>query len=486
MRLARTFAALALPISFAIPFALLAGSAAAQHHAMVDKVDYDDPGGGDRDVPEGCVGVTNKVLINGAATTFSPSTITIDAGQPVCWTWNVAGVSHNLRADDGSFTTGPPTSQTTFQRTFADAGTYGYHCQVHGSPTGGMRGTVIVRSLDDPPESGPGTLSINPDAYTVDENAGELSITVERTGGSDGKVTVKIATGTGSAAKGKDFLPRTAVLTWSPGDAEAKTVVVKIKNDTLIEPDESFSVALSKVTGGATLGTSSASVTIHDDDGCPSSAPAAAPAALKASGQSAREIRLSWAADAARAKAVYVERRDGDGAFREIAALAGSTGDYVDAGLPNGSTFHYRLRVQAGDGLWEYSEIAAAATDGAIGACAGGAQTLCLGGGRFEAKVEFRAGEGEPLRAAIRAEAPAAARSGLFSFAPAGDAQLMLKVVDGCADNQHYWVQLAAVTDAELAVSVRDTETGRTWAFYNPAGRAAGAVRDVDAFGTCP
>jgi hypothetical protein len=75
---------------------------------------------------------------------------------------------------------------------------------------------------------------------------------------------------------------------------------------------------------------------------------------------------------------------------------------------------------------------------------------------------------------------------GLLALGNADDPELMLEVVDGCAENDHFWVELAALTDLELEVSVRDAQTGRTWVFYNPAGRAAGAWRDLDAFGTCP
>jgi len=482
----RSLPTLALALLLPIAALLLALPATAQHHAMNDKADYDDPGGGDDNVPEGCVGVTNKVVITGSSTAFSPGTITIDAGQPVCWTWNTASVSHNLKADDDSFSSGQPTNHGTFQRTFNTPGTFGYHCQVHGSPTGGMHGTVTVREADDDGGgSGPGTLSIDPAAYTVDESAGTVDLTVTRSGGSDGKVTVKIATGTGSASKGKDFLPRTSVLTWLDGDGAAKTFTVTVKQDTLIEQDESFAVTLTKVTGGATIGTGGASVTIHDDDGCPGSA-LVAPAGLKASGQSAREIRVSWAVDAGRAQAMHVERRGDDGGFREIAVLPAGSSEYVDADLASGAVYQYRLRAEGAEGLSEYSEIAAGSTDGAIGACKAGAQTLCLAGGRFEAKAAFRRGDGEPLRSALRIEGAAGARAGFFAVAPADGAELMLKVIDGCADNGHYGVQLAALVDGELAVTVRDTQSGRTWAFYNPPGKAAGVVRDVDAFGGCP
>ena len=91
----------------------------------------------------GCTGVEAKITISRSGTTFSPATVTVDAGQPVCWTWS--GTEHTVKGDDGSFTSGPPTASGTFQRTFNAPGTYGYHCQVHGTPTSGMRGTVVVR-----------------------------------------------------------------------------------------------------------------------------------------------------------------------------------------------------------------------------------------------------------------------------------------------------------------------------------------------------
>lgn len=485
MRLARTISALA----FLVAAVLFAAPAAAQHHMPTGKVDYEPGGGGDPEPPEGCTGVANKVQITGTQQTFGPSTITIDAGQPVCWTWSTGSVSHNVRANDGSFGSGEPTANGTFQRTFTEPGTYGYHCQVHGSPSAGMRGTVVVRDTSGggggEEETGPGTLSIDPGAYEVDENGGSASLTIVRTGGSDGKVTVTVTTVGASAKKGKDFTNRKVKLTFNNGDRGPKTFTVPIKNDRTVEGDESFVVTLSKPTGGVTIGNSSAEVTIHDDESAEDSA-LLAPFGVEAAGVSGREIRLAWAADGPATKAVRIERSNGDGDFREIAVVPAGGGEYVDAGLTSGARFHYRLRAEGSGELSEYSEVVAAATDGAIGSCAGGAQALCLGGGRFEAKATFRGADDEPLRAALRSEAPAGGHTGLLAFGNAGDPELMLKVVNGCAENDHFWVELAALTDFELEVSVRDTQTGRTWVFYNPAGRAAGARRDLDAFGTCP
>jgi plastocyanin len=470
---------------------LLAAAAAGQHHAIGGKVDYDpDPVGGDPHPPEGCAGVPAKITIGGS-TSFAPATITVDAGQPVCWTWTATGAEHNIKADNGSFTSGPPAERGTFQYTFTAPGTYGYYCQVHGTLTAGMRGRVVVRDTSGGGGGGgqgAGQLAISP-AYTVNEGAGSLTVTVERMGGSDGAATVKFATANGTAKSGKDFLPRAGTLKWVSGDQAPKTIQVPIKNDSAPESDETFGVKLSKATG-ATMSISNATVTIHDDDSPGCGAGVAAPLQLRAQGQSPSEIRLTWADESAAASSFVIERRQPDGVFREIASLpAASAGiaSFTDSGLPGGATFQYRVRTEGIDGVSAFSAIAAGATDGSTAAC-DAMRALCLQGGRFEATVEWRPSEAEASRQAKRVmlSETTGRGGGLFSFAPHDSPQLLLNVSDGCAVNGHYGLSLAAVTDAELTVKVRDTQTGRTWVYFNPEGSAPAPVRDADAFATCP
>lgn len=83
---------------------------------------------------------------------FSPSSVTINVGDTV--TFTNAGGTHNVAADDGSFrcaegcdATGgngdPNNDNWTSTVTFNQAGTFGYHCEVHG--TMGMTGTIVVQ-----------------------------------------------------------------------------------------------------------------------------------------------------------------------------------------------------------------------------------------------------------------------------------------------------------------------------------------------------
>ena len=70
---------------------------------------------------------------------FSPKSATITHGQSVCWE-NVATFTHTVTSDDGtSFDTNLPAGNR-FIYTFANPGTFTYHCKIHS----GMTGTITV------------------------------------------------------------------------------------------------------------------------------------------------------------------------------------------------------------------------------------------------------------------------------------------------------------------------------------------------------
>ncbi|MGQ0699783.1 MAG: Calx-beta domain-containing protein [Panacagrimonas sp.] len=79
-----------------------------------------------------------------------------------------------------------------------------------------------------------------------------------------GPVSVRFATQDGTAKKGSDYLTKTGTLTFSSGQSSGN-VVVRIKGDRLIEPNETFRLLLSNPVG-ATLAASTATGTIRNDD----------------------------------------------------------------------------------------------------------------------------------------------------------------------------------------------------------------------------
>jgi len=115
----------------------------------------------------------------------------------------------------------------------------------------------------------PGSLEFSSGNYSAAETAGSISITVTRTGGSAGDVSVDYATSDGTAAAGADYGSASGTLTFLDGET-SRSFIVSINNDEGYEGDEDFNVALSNPAGGASLGgQDSAVVSITDDDSPP-------------------------------------------------------------------------------------------------------------------------------------------------------------------------------------------------------------------------
>jgi parallel beta-helix repeat protein len=114
--------------------------------------------------------------------------------------------------------------------------------------------------------SSPGTLQFSAASYSVNENGTSATITVTRTGGSDGSVSVQYTTSNGTAAAGSDYTTASGALTFGTGET-SKTFTVLIANDALLEGNESINLTLSNPTGGATLGAQATAVlTVTDDE----------------------------------------------------------------------------------------------------------------------------------------------------------------------------------------------------------------------------
>lgn len=74
----------------------------------------------------------------------------------------------------------------------------------------------------------------------------------------------------------------------------------------------------------------------------------------------------------------------------------------------------------------------------------------------------------------------------LFFFFDENNVELVVKVLDGCAINERFWVFAAGLTDVEVTVTVLDTSSGQVWTYENPFGADFPPLKDVEAFATCP
>lgn len=140
-----------------------------------------------------------------------------------------------------------------------------------GGATVGMQSSAVVTIIDDEIAM-PGTLALSSATYSVGEAGVNATITVNRTSGTDGAVSVNYSftdgTATGGAICGGsvDYGNVGGTVNFANGQS-SQTFNIPICNDMAIEGDENFTVTLSGATGGATIGMpSSAVVTITDDD----------------------------------------------------------------------------------------------------------------------------------------------------------------------------------------------------------------------------
>jgi plastocyanin len=88
----------------------------------------------------------NATVTANAQNTFSPATVTIDAGDTVTWQYG-GGLNHTVTSKSTNWQhntpLGPPSLTAQTSETFKVPGTYTYVCTTHEAQ--GMRGTIVVR-----------------------------------------------------------------------------------------------------------------------------------------------------------------------------------------------------------------------------------------------------------------------------------------------------------------------------------------------------
>jgi len=128
-----------------------------------------------------------------------------------------------------------------------------------GTPFGATGTAYLMAST-------PGIVAFDDDTATVSENAGTITVSVTRTVGLAGAVSVDYATADGSATAGSDYTATNGTLNWMDGESAAKVFTVAITDETDIDGNENFSVTLSNVVGAVLGADSTQTITISNDD----------------------------------------------------------------------------------------------------------------------------------------------------------------------------------------------------------------------------
>lgn len=111
--------------------------------------------------------------------------------------------------------------------------------------------------------------------------------------------------------------------------------------------------------------------------------------------------------------------------------------------------------------------------------CAGG---HCLHNNRFAVTVHWRvqnqSGNGQQVSLT--------SDSALFWFFNSDNIEMVVKVLDGCGVNGHYWVFMGGLTNVGVTTTVTDVTSGVAKTYTNTEGIAFQPVQDTLAFDTCP
>ncbi len=101
--------------------------------------------------------------------------------------------------------------------------------------------------------------------YAVEEAARDASVEIIRRGYTNSAVSVSLNTADGTATVGKDYKAASTIVKFAPGET-TRTVQVRIKDDSIAEPDETVMLALSAGSSGLKIPRSSAPLWILDDE----------------------------------------------------------------------------------------------------------------------------------------------------------------------------------------------------------------------------
>ncbi|GAC1629527.1 MAG: hypothetical protein NVS9B10_20810 [Nevskia sp.] len=238
-------------------------------------------------------GITGGTVAPGSVALANASYIAPQSGGPVTITVNRNGgatgaVSIGYATSNGSASSGVDYTAVSGTLNWADGDTSAKSLAVPvssaapfsgsrtftiglSSPSGGAAvGSPASATITITGSGTPGSLALSASSYAVAQNAGAVAISVGRSGGSRGAVSVTYSTSNGSAVAGSDYTAASGTLSWADGDGASKSFSVSISNAAPYAGSKTFNVALSSASG-ASLGSPGTAVVTIAGSGPPAS-----------------------------------------------------------------------------------------------------------------------------------------------------------------------------------------------------------------------
>jgi len=115
--------------------------------------------------------------------------------------------------------------------------------------------------------------------------------------------------------------------------------------------------------------------------------------------------------------------------------------------------------------------------------CEAGVENLCLQGDRFEVRAEWQTSAGDSGNGQA---VPLTDDTGYFWFFNQTNVEMVIKVLNGCGSNDHFWVFAGGLTNVQVDITVTDTTNGQTRTYQNNLQTPFQPIQDTAAFSTCP
>lgn len=131
--------------------------------------------------------------------------------------------------------------------------------------------------------------------------------------------------------------------------------------------------------------------------------------------------------------------------------------------------------------FWAIGASPAGGTEG----CVPSASRACLHQRRFAIDVTYDASifGGSAGTAKPQLESDESLK---FTFFQPQNLELLLKIIDGCSYNGHYWVFFSGLTNVGVSLRITDTVSGENFAADNPPGTTLAPVLDILALPCAP
>lgn len=208
----------------------------------------------------------------------------------------------------------------------------------------------------------------------------------------------------------------------------------------------------------------------------------AAPTGLTITDIKQTEMTLRWEDRSGNETGFEIHERMVDSEFMRIKTLPPNTTSVVIENIPPGTFRAYQVVATNNRGSSSPTAEVGATTLAGVAECVEDGATVCLNEGRFRVELQWESADDAGAGAAV----PLTNDTGYLWFFNADNVEIVVKVLDGCAINERYWVFAGGLTDVKVVMRVIDSETGVAATYYNPPGAPFQPVQDQNTFNVCP